>query len=87
MKVEFPQYRKLSNSKSYYKILSPSEFQEIQVMEKRYAVYTLQAKILPERNLVADLIEASTDQYIAIPQSEYEEYLEYCQRELVLVSI
>jgi hypothetical protein len=75
MSVEFPLYRKYPNNKSYFKVLSHDEFEEIQILGSQAYHYTFKAKILPDRNLVADMIDAKQN-WVAIEREEYEEILE-----------
>lgn len=53
--MNYPQYRKYKNNKSYFKIISASAFEEIQVFNNTYTLYFFEAKILPDRNFISDL--------------------------------
>jgi len=74
MNPEFPKYRKYPNNKSYFKVLSTEAFEEIQVIGKKYFLTTVEAKILPDRNFIFDMIEAN-DHWIEIDASEYHQVL------------
>lgn len=70
--INYPIYRKYKNNKSYFKIISKEEFEEIQVLGNTYTLYHFKAKILPDRNLIEDLsinYEAYCD---VISEKEYE---------------
>ena len=54
-KTTYPQYRKYANNKSYYKIISPTKFEEIQVLGNAKTLHIFEAKILPDRNYIHDL--------------------------------
>lgn len=82
MKYEFPQYRKLSNEKSYYRIDSSDSLMEIQRTGERFTIHELMAKILPERILIGDLLEAESANYVKIAEEEFNDFLEYCQKNL-----
>jgi hypothetical protein len=75
----FPQYRRLSNGKSYYEILSDSEMREISLSGRRWTAYTVIAKILPERLLLSDLLEQRYAHYELITEKEFYDFLEHCK--------
>ncbi|MFL5754517.1 MAG: hypothetical protein ACJ76F_13980 [Bacteroidia bacterium] len=54
--IKFPQYRAYKNGKSYFKILSALEFEEIQLIGSKKIVTRHNAKILPDHNFVYDLL-------------------------------
>ncbi|MCZ4408108.1 hypothetical protein O3Q51_04780 [Cryomorphaceae bacterium 1068] len=70
MNTTFPQYRKYPNNKSYFKVLSNESFEEIHVIGKKYFLTKVDAKILPDRHFIADMIAASAS-WVKIEESEY----------------
>jgi len=50
--ITYPQYRKYSNNKSFFKIISPEIFEEIQVLGKKKRLHKFEAKILPQKNII-----------------------------------
>lgn len=54
--MQFPQYRKYRNGKSYFKIESVDKFIEVQLLGSRFLTYEVEAKILPDRNLIQDML-------------------------------
>jgi hypothetical protein len=76
--TQFPQYRKSANGRNYYKIAALDTLEEIQVMGSRWSKHSLQARILPERNLIADLLDVEAGHTLAISQHEYEAFLAKC---------
>lgn len=52
----FPQYRKYKNNKHFFKIISNNEFDEIHFIGTKTLVTKHHAKILPDRNLIYDLL-------------------------------
>ncbi len=52
----FPQYRKYKNNKHFFKIYSESEFDEISFIGTKAIITKHQAKILPDRNFISDLL-------------------------------
>lgn len=52
----FPQYRKYKNNKHFFKIISHEVFEEISFIGNKPIIHTITAKILPDRNFIADLL-------------------------------
>jgi hypothetical protein len=69
--IQFPVYRKYKNGKSYFKIISRNEFEEIQIVGEKRIINIIKANQLPEMNHVHDLVY---DETIAeeILEKEYE---------------
>ena len=55
-KIKFPQYRMYLNGKSYFKIISLSEFDEVQLIGSKKIITSHIVKILPDRNFIMDLL-------------------------------
>jgi hypothetical protein len=68
-KVTYPLYRKYSNGKSFFKVISETEFEEIQVLGDKISIHHFETKILPDRNYISDLTY------------NYEEHWEVCEKE------
>lgn len=56
MSVLFPQYRKYSNNRNFFKIRSAEDFEEISFIGNKQMVRQHRATILPDRNLIYDLL-------------------------------
>ena len=82
MNFIYPQFRKLLNEKSYYKIDSETHFTELQRTGKMWTQTEIEARILPERNLVRDLLEASGKHYQVISEDDYITFREMCEKTL-----
>jgi len=54
--ITFPVYRKYKNKLSYFKINSDSNFEEIKIMANQGSIHTFNAKILPDRNFIYDML-------------------------------
>lgn len=80
--IQFPQFRKLSNDKSWFRIDSESTMTEIQLIGRSYIIHKLEAKILPERNLISDVLAMEGDRWQKVSSEEYERFLEHCQSNL-----
>ena len=69
--VNYPQYRKYKNNKSYFKIISAEGFEEIRATGEKYFLYQFTAKILPDRNFISDMLQNHNDYWEIITESEY----------------
>lgn len=78
--MEYPIYRKYKNDLSYFKISGPELLEELKIMGKFYSIHTIEAKILPERNLIFDLSFAFEDFAIEITEQDYIEKLIFLQQ-------
>jgi hypothetical protein len=56
MSPSFPQYRKYSNNRNFFKINSAEDFEEISFIGSKRIVRQYRAAILPDRNLIHDLL-------------------------------
>ena len=74
LKMEFPTYRKYKNNKNFFKIINENEFEEISFIGSKVVVTKHLAKILPDRNLIADLLNDSNVAEKSTKE-EYESYL------------
>jgi hypothetical protein len=54
--INFPVYRKYKNNKSYFKIINPRLFEEIQVIGSKKIIKQTEAKQFPEMVFIHDLI-------------------------------
>lgn len=77
-KINYPQFRKYPNNKSYFKIISENEFEELQFLGKKCKCYTFTASILPDRNFIYDLTFEFERHWLAITEDEYEEVKSKC---------
>ncbi len=57
--TDFPQYRKLSNEKVFYRIRDDRNFDEIQLIGSRATWFSMEAKQYPEILKIQDLLNAS----------------------------
>jgi len=71
--ITYPQFRKYKNNKSFFKLCSNSEFEEIQVLGNTYSLHFFKATILPDRNLIYDLTFDYHNYCDVISGDEYEE--------------
>ena len=73
METSYPQYRKYLNNKSFFNIVSPTEWEEIQIIGSRYLLNTFTVKILPDRNFMQDMTFDYKDNWDVISEAEYEQ--------------
>tara|TARA_B110000305_G_scaffold20829_1_gene19155 strand:+ start:6103 stop:6354 length:252 start_codon:yes stop_codon:yes gene_type:complete len=70
--IYFPQFRKLSNDKLFYKVLSSREFIEIQVIGSVIKIHQIKAVQYPEILKIQDLLDLESKYYRVIFEEEYE---------------
>jgi hypothetical protein len=78
----FPQYRKYSNGQSYFKIVSETELTELKIFGSLFEIHHINAKILPERVMIADLLHEYKSFAEMIDEQAFEAKLIYCKENL-----
>lgn len=68
----FPLYRKTSDSRNYFKILSKDEFIQIQRIGSKLKKYHFKVNKYPEIIMIKDMIDLSSDFYKNIDLLEFE---------------
>ena len=76
--VIYPQYRKYKNNKVYFKILSSSEWEELHILGNKVTRHQFTAKILPDRNYVADMTFEYAENWDLIDEKTYDEVRKNC---------
>lgn len=71
--LEFPLYRKYSNNKSYFKVVSKSKFIELKITGSLIERFEFEAKILPDRNFIQDMLNLEKGFWESIDAEEWEE--------------
>jgi hypothetical protein len=69
--IKFPVYRKYKNNKSYFKIMNPTAFEEIQLIGSRKIIKHIEAKLFPEKTFIHDLVFNYAAMADEISESEY----------------
>lgn len=72
MDTTYPQYRKYLNGRSYFKIISVTEWEEIQIIGSKHMLYSFTVKIMPDRNYLYDMTFDYKDNWEVIKEEEYE---------------
>lgn len=70
--MKFPLYRKYSHNKTFFKVISEEEFEEIQIQGNGIKKYSFVARILPDRNYIQDLISNKNNNWVEIDEEQYE---------------
>lgn len=73
--MEFPQYRRYRNGKSYFEILNADEFVEYQLQFGKVEKHHFIAKILPDRNYIQDMLDCHDLHWDKIDKLNLEEFL------------
>lgn len=71
--TDFPQFRKLSNGKTFYRILDEKTFEEIQLMGSRSLKYRIVASQYPEILKIKEML-ALIEPYELSTKEEFEDY-------------
>jgi hypothetical protein len=74
----YPLYRKYGDNKTFFKITSGSSFEELKILGIYYSIHHFEAKILPDRNFLSDLISCGTEGIIEISESIYQDAMINC---------
>lgn len=72
MQTTYPQYRKYLHERTYFKIISEVEWEELHVSGDKVSIHSFFAKILPDRNYIHDLTFDYAKNWLAIEEKEYE---------------
>jgi hypothetical protein len=68
----YPQFRKYPNERTYFKIISETEWEEIHISKNNNSIHAFIAKIFPDRNYIYDLTFDYEKNWIKIEEEEYE---------------
>jgi hypothetical protein len=70
--IDFPVYRKYKNNKTYFKIIHPRLFEEIQLIGSKKVIKQTEAKLYPEVLFVNDLLLNYGEMAVEISKDEYD---------------
>lgn len=82
MNYQFPLFRRYLHGNTYYRINSQENFDELMVIGKFYVYKNFQARILPEYQMIIDLIDNAENRWEIIDAEEFENKLVYCRKKL-----
>lgn len=77
--MNFPVYRKYTNGRSYFRILSETEFEELRPLGNKVFLSRIKADKWPERQFINDLLYHYQDMACAIEEEEYQSLAERVQ--------
>ncbi len=77
--TDFPQYRKLSNNKVFYRILDERHFDEIQIIGSRAQLYHFKAEQYPEILRIQDKLNYTVSGFEPSNEIEFNSLLEQFQ--------
>jgi hypothetical protein len=66
--TDFPQFRMLSNGKVFYKIISETEFIEIQFLGEKKMEFRMVAEQYPEKLRIMDMLQCDSS-YLVLPEN------------------
>ena len=69
--MEFPQYRKRFDNKSFYKVINEQTFEEVQMIGEKSFLHQLQATKYFEQLLIQDILACKDGLYEVITEEEY----------------
>lgn len=69
---DFPYYRKMSNNKSFYKIIDDKTFEEIQLIGSSKKHYIHNAKQYPEMLRIHDMINLNEGYFLELTENEWD---------------
>jgi hypothetical protein len=67
----FPVYRKYTNNKTYFKILSENEFEELQFIGDKPHVFRIVAQQYPEKLRIMDMLACKDNVWESISEETY----------------
>lgn len=79
--MTFPLYRKYPQGQAFFEVISESEFRELKVIGTYYELHHINAKILPERNYLQDLINNPSGNYVKSNRAEFYRELKSCEEQ------
>ncbi|MBL0046505.1 MAG: hypothetical protein IPP32_00170 [Bacteroidetes bacterium] len=82
MEAKYPVYRKYEHNRTFFKVLSKDEFEELQIIGHHYSIHLIKAKILPDRNFIYDLTFDFKLHWLEIKEAEYSTVLANCEKNL-----
>lgn len=69
--TDFPQYRKLSNEKVFYRLRSDRDFDEIQIVGSRAMWFSMKATKYPEILRISEMLSGVSPGILSSHESEF----------------
>lgn len=80
--MKFPVYRKYPHNKTFFRINSENDFEELNLIGKAYTLRHFTVKIFSDRVFIKDMLENTQRYWIEISEEEYENQQSYCMENL-----
>lgn len=74
--MKFPQFRKYKNDMSYFKIISNESFVEWKRNGVRFEEIHFEAKILPDRNYINDMLSNYEPYWDVVSEEDFSKFLQ-----------
>ncbi len=71
--MKFPVYRKYPNNHSFFKILDNDHFIEFKLTGQRVEKHLFEAKILPDRNFIQDMLSMHNGHWVEATKEAFEQ--------------
>ena len=71
IKMVFPQFRKLENGRSLYKITAPNQFTELQQIGSKWFFYAFEVQQFPDLLRIQDMLQGNAA-FVVIDEAEYQ---------------
>jgi hypothetical protein len=75
MVYSYPQFRKNTTGTSYYQITSEHHLVEWQKLGGKLLRHEIEARILPEKLLIADILACVNNHYLHADESEWDRFV------------
>ena len=82
MNYNFPIYLKYSHERTFFRINSKENFDELNIIGSFYIYKNQQAQIFPEFTMIIDMIENKDGNWLAISAQEFVEKVDFCKETL-----
>lgn len=69
--MQFPIFRKYTNEKSYFIIETENSFTEYKINPGGLEIHKIEAKILPDRIFIQDMIDLKDGHWLSIEELEF----------------
>jgi hypothetical protein len=76
MQGEYPIYRKSLSEKSFYAVIAEDQCIEIQQVGSKRIRHVIEARILPDRLFIRDVIDCAEGRYLPISAAEFSDFEE-----------
>lgn len=83
----FPIYRKYKHNRTFFKINSPEDFEELNILGSSYQYKHFKVRIFTDRLFIQDMIDNTKHHWVEITSNEYEGKKTFCMENLTLVKL